>query len=167
MRLKDALETEKAVLVRNHENRNKAIESYKEIERVLRKELQQTESEISKYRAAVEAKNAELINRDQALQRINRASEQAIRAQEEAEAISGRRNAEFAEESKLRQEMQEKSDKLQRELDRCKKQLATSVGLSSSKKKGMGGDDVQVEYLNVSGWIPLVVDMPTSCCTLV
>jgi hypothetical protein len=45
--------------------------------------------------------------------------------------------------------------------------LATSVGLSSSKKKGMGGDDVQVEYLNVSGWIPLVVDMPTSCCTLV
>ncbi|UZJ56597.1 hypothetical protein CBS101457_005917 [Exobasidium rhododendri] len=149
MRLKDALETEKKVLARNLDNRSKVIDNYKEVESALRKELQQAESEVSQFRTLIDAQNCEVISRDQEVQRQSMASQRAARAQAEAEEMCKRRNAEFADESRVRQEMQEKSDKLQRELDRCKKQLATSVGLSSSsKKKGMGDDDVQIEYLN-------------------
>lgn len=146
MRTKDNIETEGRAQTRNLERQAKVIEGYQEVERTFQSHTKQCEAELTQLRSVVAQQNTALLAMQETLEGAQRRAASAQSAQQEAEATSSRRNAEYIEESRLRQDLQEKYDKSNRELDRCKKQLASS-GESSRKKSVSGGDDVQIEYL--------------------
>lgn len=147
MRSKDALEKEMKATLHNNEMKQKVIDASQEVERTFQQQSQKFEADLTHLRAVTKVQNATLLNLQGQLESNVKKMEFTTEASRRAEETSARRNTEYIEESQLRQQWQEKCDKLQRELDRCKKQLASS---GSSRKKGGGGDDVQVEYLNVS-----------------
>jgi E3 ubiquitin-protein ligase BRE1 len=146
MRTKESIEREGQVQSRNLDRQTKVIEGYQEVERTFQSHTQQCEAELTQLRSVVAQQNTAMLAMQETLEGAQRRAASAQSAQQEAELTSSRRNTEYVEESRLRQDIQEKYDKSNRELDRCKKQLASSGG-SSRKKSVSGGDDVQVEYL--------------------
>lgn len=147
MRAKDAVENEKRAVLRNIERQAKVIEHYKEVEKAFQAQWKQAETELSHLRSLTNQQNGNILELQRNLASRDDRLADAVRAKGEADEASQRHNMALVDESRGRQEMREKCDKLQRELDRCKKQLASSGG---AKRKGTGGDDVQNEYLNVS-----------------
>lgn len=147
MRSKDAIERELKATQHNNELKQKVIDAAQEVEKTFQQQSQKFEVDLTQLRHVIKLQNATILELrgqvDNGLKRI----EFTTAATRRAEETSNRRNIEYVEESQLRQQWQEKCDQLQRELDRCKKQLASS---GSFRKRGGGGDDAQIEALNVS-----------------
>lgn len=152
MRNNESIENEVKVSMRNLERQNKVIETFKEMEKSFQLQTQKSEAEIVQLRGLIAKQNNDMLEVQRDAQSIKQREERSTAASISSKEEAMRRTSEYLEESKGRQQIQEQCDKLQRELDKCKKQLAMSgASMGSSKKKGSGGgDDVQVEYLNVS-----------------
>ena len=157
MRNSESIEGELKILQRNSERQSKVIETYRELEKTFQGQLQKSEHDVSQLRAVIAAQNDTTLHQQREIQSKQEAEDRLLKASRAANEEAQKCTQDYVEESKVRQQAQERCDKLQRELDKCKRQLATS-GASSSRKKSVGGDDMQVEYLNVSVAVSFVTD---------
>lgn len=147
MRAKDALENERRVAMRNVERQARVIEQFGEAEKAYHTQLQHNTMEATRLRALTNELTAKVAEQQRDLQSVLERQRLASQAQERAEAASRQHIEEFGGENRARIEAQERCDKLQRDLDKCRKQLAAAG--SSARKKTSGDDDAsQADYLN-------------------
>lgn len=149
MRAKDAVENERRVALRNVETQLKVIERYAEHEASFVQSVARHEAEVTGLRKLLEQQATRIAELERDLEASIRRERAAGSEKANAEHVSMKRNEEWTDESRRRAEAEERVAKLERELERAKKQIAAS---GSKKKSGGGssGDDIQIEYLNVS-----------------
>lgn len=149
MRAKDAVENERRVALRNIETQLKVIERYAEHEASFVQSVARHEAEVTGMRKLLEQQATRIAELERDLEASIRRERTAGSEKANAEQVSLKRNEEWTDESRRRAEAEERVAKLERELERAKKQIAAS---GSKKKSGGGssGDDIQIEYLNVS-----------------
>lgn len=145
MRAKDAVENEKRAALRNVERQSRALEKYAETEKVVQDQMQKYESEVTALRRFVKEANAKVTELQSTVAGLKDNLDKSQQAVAAAAALSQQRSDEYLEESRQRMSAQERCEKLQRELDKCRKQLVSAGG---SRKKGSVGDDDQIEALN-------------------
>lgn len=145
MRAKDAIENEKRVALRNVERQTRVVEKYAEAEKIWQDQIQKYESEVTELRRFVNEANSNLLNLQSTMSTMQDQLSRSIETRDQAIAISRQKTQEVVEEAKLRSSAQERCEKLQRDLDKVRKQLASS---GSTRKKGSFADDDQIEALN-------------------
>lgn len=146
MRAKDAVENERRVAMRNVERQLRVIEQYSEAEKAFQTQLTQNAEETTKLRTLTNELNTRIAEQQRNLHILTEREREASSARQRAEDVSRQRIDEFHGESRARVEAQERCNKLQKDLDKCRKQIASA---SSGRRKGES-DDMQIEYLNVS-----------------
>lgn len=145
MRAKDAIENEKRVALRNVERQTRVLEKYAEAEKIWQEQIQKHESEVTELRKFVNEANSNLLNLQSTLNTMQDQLGKSIETRDQAIASSQQKLKEYVEEAKQRSSAQERCEKLQRDLDKVRKQLASSGG---TRKKGSFADDDQIEALN-------------------
>ncbi|MCO5585213.1 hypothetical protein L7F22_039145 [Adiantum nelumboides] len=145
MRAKDAIENEKRVALRNVERQIRVVEKYTELESDRKEQISKLESEVTEFRRYANESNAKLANLQSSMNMMQDQLNRSIEARDQAIAISREKTQEVMEEAKQRSSAQERCEKLQRDLDKVRKQLASSGG---TRKKGSFADDDQIEALN-------------------
>jgi E3 ubiquitin-protein ligase BRE1 len=138
MRAKDTVDNERRAAVRNAERKTAALEQYAEVEKKWSEQWRSTEGEMTSFRrSAAEANKAKA----EAEGREARLKAEMAGLQQAYEATVARleqHTTQYVEENRQRVAAQERCDKLQRDLERAKKQLSGNGGL---RKKSVADDD--------------------------
>lgn len=138
MRAKDTIDNERRAAVRNAERKTAALEQYAEVEKKWKEQARSVENEITNFRRSIAEASRSKAEAESREAKIRTELSGLQQVYEATVARVGQHTNQYVEENRQRVALQERCDKLQRDLEKARKQLASNGG---SRKKSMADDD--------------------------